>query len=136
MKKTFIRLAGAAVLAALAFGALSLDRGPRLTIGIVVGVPSFVLMIISRRQLGSSFSVAPEARALVTTGLYSRIQHPMYLFLDLFLLALIIILAWPVLLWIWGILCLVQVVQERREERLLSSSFGAEYSTYDAQTWF
>jgi protein-S-isoprenylcysteine O-methyltransferase Ste14 len=136
MKRILIRLVGAAVLAALALGALSLDHVPRLVIGIVLALPSFVLMIISRRHLGSSFSAAPEAKALVTTGLYSKIQHPMYLFLNLFLLALIITIAWPVLLWIWGILVVVQLVQGWREEQVLASTFGADYSRYSAHTWF
>ena len=56
----------------------------------------------------------------------------MYLFLDLFLLALIVALGWPILLVVWGILV---VVQEHREERVLSAAFGAQYESYEARTW-
>ena len=94
-----------------------------------------MLMMISRRQLGNSFSVLPEAKALVSTGLYLKLQHPMYLFLDLFLAALIVALHWPVLLWAWGILVVIQTVQVRREEKVLAASFGAAYEAYRGGTW-
>jgi protein-S-isoprenylcysteine O-methyltransferase Ste14 len=135
MDKTIIRLAGAAIVAALAYSATLLDQGPRLVAAIIVGLPSFMLMMISRRQLGNSFSVLPEAKALVSTGLYLKLQHPMYLFLDLFLAALIVALHWPVLLWAWGILVVIQTVQVRREEKVLAASFGAAYEAYRGGTW-
>jgi protein-S-isoprenylcysteine O-methyltransferase Ste14 len=34
---------------------------------------------VALTQLGRSFSVMPEARLLVTSGIYSRIRHPLYL---------------------------------------------------------
>jgi len=135
MNKTVFRLAGAASVAALALAAISMNQNARLAVSILVGLPSFVLILISRRQLGKSFSVMPEARALVTTGPYSRIQHPMYVFLDLFLLALIIALDWPVLLLGWGILVVVQVLQAQREEKVLAAAFGADYVAYTNGTW-
>jgi protein-S-isoprenylcysteine O-methyltransferase Ste14 len=136
MDRTVVRLVGAAVLAALAYAATLMGQNQRLVVGILVGLPSFVLMIISRTHLGKSFSVMPEAKALVKTGMYSRIQHPMYLFLDLFLLAIIVLLGIPVLLLVWGILLIVQMAQARREEKVLAVAFGAEYETYKHGTWF
>jgi len=120
----------------MALAATSMGQGPRLAAGSVVGLPSFVMMILSRRQLGRSFSMIPVARALVTAGVYSKIQHPMYLFLDLFLVALIVVLHWPVLLLAWGILVVVQTLQSRREDKVLAAAFGADYEGYRSQTWF
>jgi protein-S-isoprenylcysteine O-methyltransferase Ste14 len=136
MDKTIIRLLGAIIIAALALAVIAMNPVPRLVIGIIVGLPSFLLMLISRRQLGDSFSVMPEAKTLVTTGLYYRIQHPMYFFLDLLLVSIIVILKWSVLLWVWIILVVVQILQSRKEEKVLSVAFGAEYKTYQKQTWF
>ena len=136
MKRLTLSLVCSALAAAVAFEATSLGTGTRFAAAGIIGLPSLVLMIISRRQLGTSFSARPEARALVTTGLYSRIQHPMYLFLDLFLLALIIGSGWPILLLGWGILVVVQIIQARREEDMLAGTFGAYYETYKARTWF
>ena len=136
MDKTIIRLLGAIVIAALVLVALSMGPLPRLVIGIIIGLPSFLLMLISRRQLGDSFTIMPEAKKLVTTGLYYRIQHPLYFFLDLFLVSIIVVLGWSLLLWIWIILVVMQILQSRREEKVLAAAFGAEYKTYQQQTWF
>ena len=136
MGKTIIRLAGAAIVAALALAATSMGEPSRIALSIVIGLPSFVLMIISRSQLGKSFSIMPEARALVTAGLFSRIQHPMYVFLDLFLVSVIVGVDWPILLWAWAILVAVQTVQARREEEVLAAAFGTDYEAYRGRTWF
>jgi len=136
MDKTIIRLVAAAIVVVLALAATSMGEIPRIALGIIIGLPSFVLMIVSRSQLGKSFSVMPEARALVTTGLYSRIQHPMYVFLDLFLVSVIVAFAWPEVLWAWAILVIVQTVQGRREEKVLAAAFGADYEAYRRRTWF
>jgi protein-S-isoprenylcysteine O-methyltransferase Ste14 len=37
------------------------------------------LCAVTLSQLGRSFSVMPEARRLVTAGLYAKIRHPLYL---------------------------------------------------------
>jgi protein-S-isoprenylcysteine O-methyltransferase Ste14 len=135
MKTTVVRLAGAALMLILVLGASSAGFLPRIAMSVVIGVPAFILMIVSRRQLGKSFAVMPTAKSLVTTGLYSRIQHPMYVFLDLFLASVIMALDMPVLLWIWGILVIVQFFQSRREEAVLQAAFGAEYEAYAKRTW-
>jgi protein-S-isoprenylcysteine O-methyltransferase Ste14 len=136
MNKTVIRLIGAAIAAALALEVISMDEIYRIAFGSTVGLVSFVLLILSRLQLGKSFSVMPQARALVATGLYSKIQHPMYVFLDLVFLGLIVAFDLSILLFVWGIVVIVQTLQSRQEERILAASFGAEYEAYRRQTWF
>ena len=85
MNRTVVRIAGALATLVAAYAAASMGHMARVIVGAGVGLPSFILMVISRRQLGASFAIMPEAKSLVTTGLYSHIQHPMYLFLDLLL---------------------------------------------------
>jgi protein-S-isoprenylcysteine O-methyltransferase Ste14 len=51
-------------------------------VGVGVAVVSFALLVLARLQLGMSFTVTPRANDLVTHGLYSRLQHPMYMFAD------------------------------------------------------
>jgi protein-S-isoprenylcysteine O-methyltransferase Ste14 len=51
-------------------------------IGAILAVVGYVLLITARMQLGKSFSVIPQAKALITHGLYSRIRNPIYLFVD------------------------------------------------------
>ncbi len=135
MNKLLIRLVGAAVVAATALNAMSLDKTLRIVVGAAVALPSLVLVIVGRVQLGSAFSVRPKATELVTTGLYAKIEHPLYLFLDLFLAGLLVALNWPVVLLAWGILVIAHVLESRREERILAAAFGAAYESYRARTW-
>ena len=99
----------------------------------IVAVP---LLLVSRIQLGRAFSVAPKASILVTHGLYSKIPHPMYAFLDLALLGVIIALRAPWIVIPWLILVTVQGWQARREARVLEQAFGDAYRKYRAQAWW
>jgi protein-S-isoprenylcysteine O-methyltransferase Ste14 len=135
MEKGIVRIVGAVFVGLLAFAGTSMDSSIRLAIGVVIGLPSFALIIVGRLHLGKSFAVMPEAKALVTTGLYSKIQHPLYFFLDMFLAALIVVLGLPILLLAWGILVVVHLLQCRREERVLAKAFGDEYEAYRKRTW-
>src|SRR5665213_3469936 len=52
---------------------------PRI-VGFAIAVPSFLLLVLARIQLGRAFSVQAKASVLVTSGLYSRIRNPIYVF--------------------------------------------------------
>jgi protein-S-isoprenylcysteine O-methyltransferase Ste14 len=67
---------------------------------------------------------------------YARIQHPLYTFLDLLLIGVIIGLGWHLLLLAWIVLVSVHVWEARREERVLSDAFGSAYRDWEARTWF
>ena len=95
-----------------------------------------VFWFISRWQLGNAFSVTPQARQLVTRGLYSKIRHPIYVFGTLaFLFVVLALQGWPALI-IWVVVILIQVGRIRREERVLAETFGEEYMAYRSRTWF
>lgn len=100
---------------------------------ILVGLP---LLALARWQLGAAFAFTPKAKGLVTQGLYSRIPHPMYVFLDTALLGGIILLREAWLLAIWGLLLLAQVLQARREASILEQAFGDAYREYRKSTWW
>ena len=109
----------------------------RYLVGIGMAVVSFTLWMLARIQLGSSFSVRAEAKALVTTGLYSKLRHPIYLFGGLAYLGLF--LAWGKLLLTLAFLALIiptQIVRLRKEEAVLEKAFGDGYRRYRANTWF
>lgn len=48
--------------------------------GAVIGLPSLLLLLLARIELGGAFSVRPKAQALVTHGLYSWMRNPIYFF--------------------------------------------------------
>jgi protein-S-isoprenylcysteine O-methyltransferase Ste14 len=98
-----------------------------------IGVP---MLVLSRVHLGRAFSVKPRASTLVTTGVYSRIPHPMYAFLDLALLGAVIALRRQWLIVVWLGLVLAHVWAARREARVLEAAFGEAYRKYRAQAWW
>jgi protein-S-isoprenylcysteine O-methyltransferase Ste14 len=123
----------------IAFFGLALVVGPRGTlwyIALCLSAGCSVLWFVARWQLGNAFSVAPEARQLVTRGLYSRIRHPIYVFGTLaFLFVVLALQGWLALI-IWVVVILIQVGRARREERTLAETFGEEYTAYRSRTWF
>ena len=107
----------------------------RLT-GLSLFVPSVLLWMVARFQLGNSFSVRAQAKDLVTQGLYSRIQNPIYLFGSTTTAGLILLLDKPWYLAAFVILIPLQVSRIRRERKALESAFGERYLQYRKQTWF
>jgi protein-S-isoprenylcysteine O-methyltransferase Ste14 len=104
--------------------------------GAIVAVIAYALVIVTRIQLGNSFSVRPQAKELVTHGLYSRIRHPMYVFADVMLFGLILALEMHWLLVILAAFMVFQAYQARREAKVLQEKFGHGYLDYRNQTWF
>jgi protein-S-isoprenylcysteine O-methyltransferase Ste14 len=106
------------------------------SVGVALAAVFFALVVLARVQLGKSFSVTPRASDLVTHGLYSRLQHPMYLFVDLTVCGLALALhRWYVLL-LLVILLPLQTRNARKERQLLREKFGERYETYRRATWF
>lgn len=104
--------------------------------GLVMATIGYVLVVTARVQLGRSFSVRPKANELVSHGLYSLIRNPMYVFLDLMLVGVILLLNLPWVLLVVPILIIMQSVQAHRESKLLEAKFGQTYRDYRRQTWF
>lgn len=105
-------------------------------IGIVVTLVAFALWITARVQLGNSFTIAPEAKHLVTTGFYSKLRHPVYYFSILALAGLSIFIWSPYVLLVLVALITLEMVRIREEEKVLTRAFGKEYEEYKKQTWF
>ena len=80
--------------------------------------------------------VAPRAKGLVTSGLYARIPHPMYVFLDIALLGLVIMLRRGWLLIVWAAIILVHAWQAHRETKVLQQAFGEAHREYRRRTWW
>src|SRR3984885_6266024 len=104
--------------------------------GAILMVPAFILFSVAHAQLGSSFSVSAQARNLVTTGLYSRIRNPIYLFGGLLIVGVVLFLEHPRYLLIFLVLVPLQLGRIRREERVLEEKFGDAYRQYKKGPWF
>ena len=92
------------------------------------------MAIIAALDLGRSLSIMPEARKLVTEGLYSQIRHPLYLAEEIATIGFFLqFRSWQA--------CLILIVhlflQIRRmdwEEGILGREFS-EYDQYKRRTW-
>jgi protein-S-isoprenylcysteine O-methyltransferase Ste14 len=138
-RKFYFFLAAQILAAALLLRGLSLwPGGWNLSryIGFALVVAGLALVFTARYQLGKSFSVTPQARALVTHGLYSRIRNPIYVFGSLAVLGIILILQRPYLWFLLAVLIPVQALRARREAAVLEEKFGESYREYRRKTWF
>jgi protein-S-isoprenylcysteine O-methyltransferase Ste14 len=105
-------------------------------VGLSIAGPGLLLLIIARLQLGAAFSVQAKATTLVTTGLYSRIRNPIYVFGALFIAGIIIWTGRPWLLLLFVILIPMQILRSRKEARVLEEKFGPAYVAWKQKTWF
>ena len=97
-------------------------------VGVILAVAGYVLFITARLQLGKSFSVTPQAKELVTHGLYSRIRNPIYVFVGIMWIGLLLALR---LYWLFVplvVLLVVQMFRVRREAAVLQERFGRHIS--------
>ncbi len=104
--------------------------------GFVIVIPAFVLFALARIQLGRAFSIQAKATTLVTTGIYSRIRNPIYVFGSLMAVGIIIWVNDPRLLLIFAVIIPMQIYRSRKEEQVLEKKFGAAYLEYKRKTWF
>ncbi len=105
-------------------------------IGATISIAAFVLWMLARAQLGSSFAVRAEAKKLVTHGLYSKIRNPIYLFGGLAFLGVFVAMGWYAAIAVLLIIHAGQYMRVKREEQVLEAAFGDDYRAYKSRTWF
>jgi protein-S-isoprenylcysteine O-methyltransferase Ste14 len=133
----FLGLQALSVLIWLIFAALW--PGPwnvQRLVGLGLVVLGTVFVLVARVQLGTSFSILPRAKKLVTRGLYSKIRNPIYIFGTIAIAGMLLILQIPRLWILLMVLVAVQIFRAGREARALELRFGEEYRAYRKQTWF
>jgi protein-S-isoprenylcysteine O-methyltransferase Ste14 len=93
-------------------------------------------IVAARYQLGKSFSLSPQARQLVTRGVYSKIRNPIYVFGVVEVAGLILLLHQPILWLLLVAIVIIQTLRARREAQVLDAAFGDAYREYRRKTWF
>lgn len=106
------------------------------TIGLAIAIPAFCLWALARLQLGRSFAISAQAKVLVTRGLYSKIQNPVYVFSAIFIAGLIVFFGKPQWFLVFLILIPMQAMRVREERCVLEAKFGDSYREYRKRTWF
>jgi protein-S-isoprenylcysteine O-methyltransferase Ste14 len=109
-----------------------------LILGIVAVVAALVMFRLTHKALGRYWSVSLQLREehkLITTGIYSRIRHPMYSAFWLWAIAQALLLP----NWIAGFAGIVgfgtlYLLRVGHEEKLMVDAFGDEYRAYMERT--
>ena len=104
--------------------------------GTVLATVGVSFVGLARYQLGASFSVSAKARKLVTTGIYSKIRNPIYVFGLMMLAGIALVLQEPAFWVFLAIVVIVQTIRARQEAKVLETAFGEEYRAYRRKTWF
>ena len=135
MKRLFYWLDVAAFLVFATLVVIYSHRDLRFALGMALAAAAFALWMLARVQLGASFSFRAEAKQLVTTGLYAKFRHPIYLFGQVAYLGLAI--AWGHAIGFVYVAagCAIQIPRIAREQAVLEASFGDAYRAYKARTW-
>ena len=98
---------------------------------VLIGI---IMMLVTVRHLGRSFSLVPQARSVVQTGPYRWIRHPLYLSEEVAVIGAALQFLTPVTVFILVVHFGVQVCRILYEEDLLRRTFP-EYSGYEASRW-
>ena len=106
------------------------------TAGLCLLVVGFICWTIARFQLGASFAVTAQARHLVTSGLYSKIRNPIYIFGSCVFAGAFLVVGKPMWLLIFAVIIPLQLRRAKKESAVLEEAFGEEYRKYRAHTWF
>jgi len=138
-RKFFFILVLQLLAAMTVFAAIVFWRGKWNTtrwVGLCIGVPALVGLFVARFQLGKSFAVTPQAKVLVTHGLYSKIRNPMYVFSSLLIVGFALATQLRMVLLLLVVLVPMQLIRAKQESQILEQKFGDEYRAYTKTTWF
>jgi protein-S-isoprenylcysteine O-methyltransferase Ste14 len=136
IRRVWLLLAVALVAIVMIFRSGPGPHGPARWLGLMIALIGLAGVIFSRYTLGRSFSVAPQATALVTTGIYSRIRNPIYVSGVILLIGVILIVWRRDFLLALLVIIPMQIMRARREAAVLEAKFGDEYREYRKRTWF
>jgi protein-S-isoprenylcysteine O-methyltransferase Ste14 len=93
-----------------------------------------IMMLVTIRHLGRSFSLVPQARSVVQTGPYRWIKHPLYFSEQIAILGVVLQYLTPVTVIVFVLHIGVQACRILYEEDLLRRNCP-EYSRYEASRW-
>jgi protein-S-isoprenylcysteine O-methyltransferase Ste14 len=129
-----IALLGSYVMMPVALsGAATDDRAVMIVANalMVVGTGGAALALAS---LGRCFGIFPEARGLVTHGLYRWVRHPMYLFEFIAFFGILLPALSLINALLFAAFVAFQLGRMHYEEQTLEDVFPAEYPAYRAKT--
>ena len=104
-------------------------------IGLTIALLGAGLSMLALWSLRRSFSLMSEVRELVSSGLYRRIRHPLYMAEIIHIFGVAILSGTPIGLLLFAVVVVMQVVRARIEERKFLAVVP-EYAQFQARTGF
>lgn len=92
-----------------------------------------LLIVLALIHLGRSFSIAPQARKLVTRGPYRLVRHPLYAAEEIAIIGVLLQYAWYAALPFLVVHMALQIRRMAYEETLLRATFP-DYEAYARRT--
>jgi protein-S-isoprenylcysteine O-methyltransferase Ste14 len=102
-------------------------------IGVVVALVCLLATRVCWKRMGKSWRMGidpGEKTALIFTGPYAYVRHPIYALSSLMMLATVIVLPTPIMIGVAALHLLLLQWEARREERNLSRIHGQQYDQY------
>ena len=104
--------------------------------GFLIFTIGLVIWALGRIHINGSYSVIPEAKKLVTSGIYSKLTHPIYVG-SVLVFGGLAIFSLNLYLIIFAIfLFIIQIKRANIEEKVLTKNFGDKYLKHKRKTWF
>src|ERR1700691_4119758 len=125
--RVWLPLAGGLLAIGWVFYATPRAQGLMRWIGLLLSLIGLAGVILARYTLGRSFSIAAKATALVTSGIYSRVRNPIYIFGIIFLVGIALIIRRPMLLAFLIVIVPMQILRAPREAKVLEDKFRQQY---------
>ena len=105
-------------------------------LGLLVFIIGLIIWMLGRIHIKKSYDVLPKAKKLITTGIYSKLTHPIYVGSILFFSGLSIFTLNLYIIIFTIILLIIQIKRAEIEEKVLIKKFGDKYLKHKKQTWF
>jgi protein-S-isoprenylcysteine O-methyltransferase Ste14 len=110
------------------------------TIAFILGSSlSFIGLLLwwmGKMTLGDAFTALPNAKKLVTKGIYATLRHPIYTGISVLLAGYILIID-TLLIRVIAVLCILSfLIRIFFEEKKLREKFGKKYEKYRKKTLF
>lgn len=104
---------------------------------LLVSTTSFLFWTLARYQLGSSLTFLAKADGpLITTGLYSKIRNPIYVFGTISMSSYLLLINKPEWLLLLLVVVPMQIIRSNQETKVLRKKYDDLYENYERTLWF
>ncbi len=106
-------------------------------LGVVLAVAAFLATLSCWRRMGKSWRMGidpTEKTTLIFTGPYAYVRHPIYGLSSLLMIATVMVLPTPLMMFVAIVHLMLLQWEARREERNLSRLHGQQYDDYRSRT--